>query len=228
MWQTNRFLPRWNKIGFIIPHSNRYIPVIHSFIQIGICIYMYIYTCLHDISVCDDIRLIIFMLISISIRFLSYWVLMLIFGQLELINTTELCLYIRLLKQPAIKPLIQKWYTRQELFRYQKNIASPLMKIYAIQQSIIACAALPILWWTWRPIHMKSIWNHICITSHEICVIYVRFYCELRMYFIRSSYELHIEFQRTSHEFYMKLNQIYSYEFTCSSYEIHMNFILTN
>ena len=92
---------------------------------------------------------------------------------------------------------------------------------------------------------MKSIWNHICITSHEICVIYVRIYCELRMNFvwisyellmnfiwnainfidvkfIRSSYELHVEFKWTSHEFHMKLNQIYWYEFTCSSYEIHV------
>ena len=115
----------------------------------------------------------------------------------------------------------------------------------------ISLEAVPYLRWTWRLIHMKSIWNHICIPSHEICVLYVRIYCELRMYFIwssyellmnfiwseinfihtkfkRRSYELHMEFKWTCHEFHMKLNQIYSYEFTCSSYEIHMNFISKN
>ena len=92
----------------------------------------------------------------------------------------------------------------------------------------ISLEAVPYLRWTWRLIHMKSIWNHICIPSHEICVLYVRIYCELRMNFIWSSYELHMEFKWTCYEFHMKLDQIYSYEFTCSSYEIHMNFITKN
>ena len=42
------------------------------------------------------------------------------------------------------------------------------------------------------------------------------------MKFIRSSYELHMEFKWISHEFHMKLNQIYSQEFTCSSYGLHI------
>ena len=28
--------------------------------------------------------------------------------------------------------------------------------------------------WTWKLIHMKSIWNHISITSHEICLNYIK------------------------------------------------------
>ena len=106
--------------------------------------------------------------------------------------------------------------------------------------------------WTWRFIHMKSIWNHIFITSYEICLNNTRIYYELRtcMYFIwtsyellmnficneikfnhmkfKNSYELYMEFKWTSHEFHMKLKQIYSYELTCSSYEVHMKFISKN
>ena len=45
------------------------------------------------------------------------------------------------------------------------------------------------------------------------------------MKFTRSSYKLRMEFKSTSYDFHIKLNQIYSYEFIYSSYEVHMNFI---
>ena len=77
---------------------------------------------------------------------------------------------------------------------------------------------IAILRWTWKLIHMKSIWNHIFITSHEICLNYIRIYCELHMNFIWSSHGLLVNFIWNEIKFiHMK--------FMRSSYELLVNFI---
>ena len=67
--------------------------------------------------------------------------------------------------------------------------------------------------WTWRFINMKSIWDHIFITSYKIHLNYINV--------LWTSHVLHMKFIWTSHEFHMKWNQIYSYE-------IHNTFIWTS
>ena len=70
--------------------------------------------------------------------------------------------------------------------------------------------------WTWRLIHMKSIWNHILITSHKICLNYIS-YCELHMKFTWILSELVMNFIWNEIKFvHMKS--------TGSSYEIHKEF----
>ena len=79
--------------------------------------------------------------------------------------------------------------------------------------------------WTWTLIHMKSIWNHISITSHEICLNYIKFIVN----FIRASYEVHMSFLRISYEtksnlFIWNLREV-QMNFEWSSNELLMNFI---
>ena len=71
-----------------------------------------------------------------------------------------------------------------------------------------------IIRWTWRLIHMKSLWNHISITSHQICLNYIKKFAN----FIRVSNEVNMNFLRISYE--MKSNL-----FIWNSREVHMNFV---
>ena len=70
---------------------------------------------------------------------------------------------------------------------------------------------------------MKSIWNHISITSHEICLNYIQNYCQLHTSFIWSSYELLTNF------IWNEIKFIHSREvhmnLVWSSNELLMNFI---
>ena len=81
--------------------------------------------------------------------------------------------------------------------------------------------------WNSCDLHKNLLWTSY--SSFELLMNFIwneiKF---IQMKWIKSSYQLHMEFTWTSHEFHMKLNQIYSYEFTCSSYEVHMNFISKN
>ena len=74
-------------------------------------------------------------------------------------------------------------------------------------------------YWTWMLIHMKSMWNHIFVTSHEICLNYIKI--------LLTSYERLMRFTRTSREFHMEWNGIHWYEihekFNWTSYGVQLN-----